>query len=276
MRDYTGGESVLSRLVQLLNDPHQVIAITTVRPEHWDGYTEAARTRADLSLSPAATAGRLQAGLPDLTGHHTRTAIPATFTAEGITTATRGLGARGRGDCAGRATGHLAQYLVGVPDLLSRYHGRVRYGRAIISAAMDAARLGWRSPLSEMLLIDAIIGYLKSDDCTSDASVWSKTALVWATEELMAVRAVSPVPSHTAPASTATGQPTTSSSTAGAAAVMNSAPANDGIPLPVRLPTPPTSPTLPALPSTTGCTATPPSCGQGRWPGAARMPPAPS
>ncbi len=49
--------------------------------------------------------------------------------------------------------GQVTQYLAGVPDLLRRYHGPGGdpYGQAVITAAMDATRLGHASPLPAAL-----------------------------------------------------------------------------------------------------------------------------
>jgi hypothetical protein len=53
--------------------------------------------------------------------------------------------------------GRLTQYLAGVPDLLKRYAGPGGdpYGQAVITAAMDAVRLGHASPLPVALLQEA-------------------------------------------------------------------------------------------------------------------------
>jgi uncharacterized protein YidB (DUF937 family) len=93
--------------------------------------------------------------------------------------------------------GQVAQYLAGVPDLLLRYAGPGGdpYGQAVITAAMDATRLGHASPLPDALLQEAAIGYLTDAQRTKDIAAWRETALTWAAEERKgAVRAVPPVP----------------------------------------------------------------------------------
>ena len=93
--------------------------------------------------------------------------------------------------------GQVTQYLAGVPDLLDRYDGPGGdpYGQAIITAAMDAARLGHASPLPAALLQEAAVGYLTGPQRTKDIASWRDTALAWATAELRgAVRALQPIP----------------------------------------------------------------------------------
>ena len=84
-----------------------------------------------------------------------------------------------------------------MPDLLARYGGPGGdpYGQAVITAAMDATRLGHASPLPAALLQDAAVGYLTGPQRTRPIATWRDTALDWATEELRgAVRALQPVP----------------------------------------------------------------------------------
>ena len=82
--------------------------------------------------------------------------------------------------------GQVTQYLAGVPDLLDRYAGPGGnpYGQAIITAAMDATRLGHASPLPAALLQEAAVGYLTGPQRTKDIASWRDAALAWAAEEL--------------------------------------------------------------------------------------------
>ena len=66
--------------------------------------------------------------------------------------------------------GAITQFLAGVPDLLNHYGGPGTdpYGRAVITAAMDAARLGHPGPYPATLLQSAVIGYLTGRQRTVD------------------------------------------------------------------------------------------------------------
>ena len=69
LRQYAGadgGPAVLARLADLLNGEGHLI-ITTLWPEHWTAYTDAARAGPGPA-DPAGTAGRLLERLPELAG----------------------------------------------------------------------------------------------------------------------------------------------------------------------------------------------------------------
>jgi hypothetical protein len=90
----------------------------------------------------------------------------------------------------------MTQYLAGVPALLRQYTGPGGdpYGQAVITAAVDAARLGHASLLPKQLLLKAAVGYLTDEQRTQPYTSWSQGALDWATDKLDgAVRAVEPV-----------------------------------------------------------------------------------
>ena len=201
-----GGPAVLARLADLLQGEGCML-ITTVWPEQWNAYTDAARAGTETA-DPAGSVGRLLAGLPELTDPDRVDParggvidIPDTFTLAEINAAARTgdpvLAAAIRAAASAGDTGQLAQYLAGVPDLLNRYEGPggKRYGQAVITAAMDAARLGFQSVLPGALLLDAAPGYVTPADRTKPVSSWGKAALAWAAKELRgAVRALYPVP----------------------------------------------------------------------------------
>jgi len=206
--DADGGPAVLARLGDLL-EGEGILVITTVWPEHWAAYADAARAGPGPA-DPAGTAGRLLERLPELAGCDPAGIEPARggvidvpdqFTpAETSAAASAGdpvLAAATAAAAAAGQDGQVAQYLAGVPDLLDRYHGRGGdpYGQAVITAAMDAARLGHASPLPAALVQEAAVGYLTGPQRTQDIATWGEAALAWAAEELKgAVRALQPVP----------------------------------------------------------------------------------
>jgi hypothetical protein len=198
--DADGGAAVLDRLDHVLTDAGPVIAIATIWPGYWDRYTAAAAAGLGAA-DPAAAAGRLLAALDVLVGDDLDTHDPAyggvvdvpdRFTAEEMTAATEaGDPVLAAAAAAAGPDGQVIQYLAGAPELLARYDGPGAdpYGRAVITAAMDAARLGHAGPLPADLLRDAAVGYLAGQP--HPAAGWD-AALAWATGSGWALR---PVPS---------------------------------------------------------------------------------
>jgi uncharacterized protein YidB (DUF937 family) len=206
--DADGGPAVLGRLADLL-DGGRCVVITTVWPEQWTAYTAAARAGPGADDS-AGTVGRLLGPLRELAGRDPARIdparggvidVPARFTTgemeAAAATGDPALAAAAAAAAGAGQGGQLAQYLAGVPDLLDRWHkpGGDPYGQAILTAAIDATRLGHASPLPAGLVQDAAVGYLTDEERTEDIAIWRDTALAWATDELRGtVRAVRPVP----------------------------------------------------------------------------------
>ena len=206
--DADGSAVVLGRLADLLNS-QGVLIVTTLWPERWTAYTAAVRAGPGTA-DPAGTAGRLLERLPELTGRDPAGIDPARggvidvpdqFTAAALEAAADAgdpvLAAAAAAAASAGQDGQITQYLAGVPDLLRRYKepGGEPYGQAVITAAMDASRLGHASPLPAALLQEAAVGYLTGPQRTKDIATWRDDALAWATEELNgAVRALQPVP----------------------------------------------------------------------------------
>ena len=206
--DAEGGTAVLGHLADLLEGEGHMV-ITTMWPEHWDTYTAAARAGPGAA-DPAGVAGRLLARLPQLTGRDPAGINPARggvidvpdrFAAADLEAAARTsnplLAEAAAAAASAGQDGQVTQYLAGVPDLLRRYDGPGGdpYGQAVITAAMDATRLGRASPLPAALVQDAAVGYLTASQRTKDMASWRDPALAWAAAELNgAVRALQPVP----------------------------------------------------------------------------------
>ena len=208
--DVGGGAAVLGRPAALLDGEGHLV-ITTVWPEHWNAYIAAARSRLTTGpTDPAGVAGRLLERLPELTGRDPAGIdlarggvidVPSRFTDADLEVAARTddpvLAEAAAAAADARQDGQVTQYLAAFPDVLNRYagFGGDPYGQAIITAAMDAARLGHASPLPAALVQDAAVGYLTGPQRINDVASWRDTALAWATEEVKgAVRALQPVP----------------------------------------------------------------------------------
>ena len=208
--DADGGAEVLGRLADLIVGEGRLL-ITTVWPEQWNAYTAAARPGLKTGpADPAGTAGRLLEPLPELTGRDPAAIdparggvidIPPRFTAADLEAVARTgdpvLAKTAAAAASAGQDGQVTQYLAGVPDLLDRYEGSGGdpYGQAVLTAAMDAVRLGHASPLPAALIQEAAVGYLTGPQRTTSIESWRDTALAWAAEELKgAVRALQPVP----------------------------------------------------------------------------------
>ncbi|MEV0848702.1 hypothetical protein AB0J21_22990 [Streptomyces sp. NPDC049954] len=81
-----------------------------------------------------------------------------------------------------RANGELCQRLAAAPELLDRYrHADHAPGKAVVTAAVEARRLGARGPLSLAFLEHAALGYLSPDQRRRlDRQTWFTDALAWA------------------------------------------------------------------------------------------------
>ncbi len=187
--DADGGAAVLGRLANVLEGEGPVVAIATIWPGYWDSYTAAAATGRGAA-DPAATVGRLLAPLDVLAeydpasldpSHGGVVDVPDRFAAAELTAAAdAGDPVLAAAVTAAGPAGHVTQYLAGARELLDRYcdPGADPYGRAVITAAMDAVRLGHAGPLPADLLRDAAVGYLAGQP--GPAGGWDP-ALAWAT-----------------------------------------------------------------------------------------------
>ena len=276
--DDDGGAAVLGRLADLLEGTGHVL-VTTVWPEHWTAYIAAARARPGAA-DPAGVAGRLLAPLPELTGSDPARIdpgrggvidVPPTFTFVDLNAVTRtgdpALAAAATAAAAAGQEGQVTQYLAGVPDLLDRYAGPGGdpYGQAVITAAIDATRLGHASALPAALIQQAAVGYLTGPQRTKDIASWRETALAWATAELKGGSgSCSPSRPPPAPAWSDTRSPTTSTSTAAAPVRTSSVRPPCGTRSQPTLSPPATKSASDRPRITAGCTATPQSYGQRR------------
>ena len=199
--DVDGGAAILSRLDGLLEEDGYVV-ITTIWPGYWDSYAAAAAAGLGAA-DPAAVAGQLLARLdesyeylpdaynPALGGV---VDVPDRFTPAELTAAAEtGDLALAAAAAAVGPDGRVTQHLAGARDLLARYDGPGADpgGQAIITAAMDASRLGHAGPLPAALLRDAAAGYLADPHRAGWADRWG-TAVAWATDAGWALQPVPP------------------------------------------------------------------------------------
>ncbi|MFI6921526.1 helix-turn-helix domain-containing protein [Nonomuraea spiralis] len=86
------------------------------------------------------------------------------------------------------------QVIAAAPHLVAHWKGGGSYSAAVLNAAIDATRLGVRSPLSANLLRAAAAGYCDPRERAAAPADWFEAALIYATQELQgAVAALAPV-----------------------------------------------------------------------------------
>ena len=210
LRDYAdaeGGQEALARLARVLAGNGRVIAITTTWEGFWNAYSRDHRggpgTRA-----PYLAARALLAGLPEVAsvtdvnpGRGGVIDVPEEFRESKLAQARQlpdpalaeAIAAAARENKPGR----VIQYLAGVPDLLHHYEGPGAdpYACAVITTAMDVARVIGLRRCTPGFLHRAAVGYLADEHRVSAADDWCGTAIDTAATELRgAVRALTPVP----------------------------------------------------------------------------------
>jgi hypothetical protein len=187
LQRYLDGEHGLTGGVvrALLSASHPVVIIGTLWPDRHTAYTSVpvpgaddpyAREREVLDL---ATVIHIDSEFSPAEKDRTRAA------------ATRdrrlavALGAAGYG---------LTQTLAAAPQLVARWENAGPYARAVLTAALDAARLGVRATLSADFLRAAAPGYCSSQQQAEAPENWFEQALTYATGKLHGTAAaLSPV-----------------------------------------------------------------------------------
>jgi hypothetical protein len=183
LQRYLDGEHGLTGAVvrTLLNVPHPAVIIGTLWPDLYTVYTTLpapggadphAREREVLDLAAvipidpafsAAERGRARAA------------------------ATRDPRLRVALESAGYG---LTQTLAAAPQLVARWQHADPYARAVLTAALDAARLGARAPLSAEFLRAAAPGYCTSQQQAEAPENWFEQALAYASGKLHGAVAV--------------------------------------------------------------------------------------
>lgn len=210
LRDYAdaeGGQEALARLARLLAGNSRVIAITTTWDGFWNAYSRDHRGGPG-TRNPYLAARALLAALPEVAsvtdvnpGRGGVIDVPEEFDESELAQARQlpdpalaeAIAAAARENKPGR----VIQYLAGVPDLLHHYEGPGAdpYARAVITTAMDVARVTGLRRCTPGFLHRAAVGYLADEHRVSAADDWCDTAIDTAATELRgAVRALTPVP----------------------------------------------------------------------------------
>ena len=176
-----GAEQVAAGLREMLQDSTNgpVLVLGTVWPEFWDTLT-ASR----VAGRPDAYA-QARALLEGKAVH-----VPAAFEAQELEDARTvgGHDPRLADALAHTAQGRITQYLAGAPALLERYRTAPAAARAVISAAMDASRLGGVTLVEQEFLQAAAEGYLSDDAYDALGEDWLEDALAYTQQPSKGVR----------------------------------------------------------------------------------------
>ena len=164
------GERVAAGLREPLRDPARapVLVLATLWPQYWDTLT----ARPPGGDDPHAQAREL------LAGHDIP--VPAAFTPAQAGQLTGSGDARLVLAALSAPDGQVTQFLAGAPELLARYRHAPAAAAALISAAMDARRLGMGAGLPQAFLEAAAPGYLTDDQWDALGEDWVEQALAYA------------------------------------------------------------------------------------------------
>ncbi|MCM2418996.1 hypothetical protein [Streptomyces sp. RKAG293] len=186
-----GSESSAAALRRRLEGAGPTVAILTLWPEHYRSLAS------DASSHPGGSAH--VTALLDQTSLHV---VPNQLSAAELsvlndeTDSDASLAAAHR---ASGETGRVTQILAAGPDLVDHYEHPVGpygcYGKALITAAMDARRLGATAPLPLDFLIAAAPGYLTDSQRAEAPDDWQENAIIYTQRRIKSVAsAFSPVP----------------------------------------------------------------------------------
>lgn len=189
--DSPAGEEAAAALHRRLEEPGPLVVLGTLWPEYHRRLTAAPEPGAQAAdAHPHARALLGQAAVVD---------VPASFTAEALADPRVGRDPS-LAAAAASTGGQVTQTLAAGPQLVDHYrqptgpHGP--YGRAVITAALDARRLGHAAHLPAALLEAAASGYLTGEQrAAADPATWFDGALAYAQERVKGVAAaLGPVP----------------------------------------------------------------------------------
>lgn len=179
---------VAAALRDLLAGDGPVAVIGTIWPEFWK----------ELTARPEAGEQDVNHQARELLVHDAdRVDVPEIFTSADLAELRRQLAADPRLAAAAEAARHdgkVIQVLAGGPELVQRYEHPAdvedRIGNAVLTAAMDARRLGYESPITTSFLKQAAPAYVGSSDRAGAPGTWFATGLDHAEREIHGIAAL--------------------------------------------------------------------------------------
>jgi transcriptional regulator with XRE-family HTH domain len=164
------GERVAAGLREVLRDPVRapVLVLATLWPEFWDS----------LSTRPPAGQLDLHAQARELLAGRD-ISVPVAFTTAQLQQLSGARDPRLAMAAAASQDGQVIQFLAGAPELLARYRNAPPAAAALISAAIDARRMGMGIALPLAFLEAAAPGYLTDPEWDALNEDWLEQALAY-------------------------------------------------------------------------------------------------
>lgn len=177
------GEAAAAALRRHLEDPGPALVIATFWPEY----------HRELTVTPSPGQEDSHHHARELFSQEFRIDVPASFSDAAL----EEVRARASKDASlsavlGTASGSVTQFLAAAPNLVDHYEhpsgASGPYGKAVITAAMDARRLGMSGPLSLHFLETATPAYLTPEErASADPATWFTDALAYARTKIKGV-----------------------------------------------------------------------------------------
>jgi hypothetical protein len=173
------GERIAAGLRETLQDPARapVLVLATLWPDHWD----------TLSVGPLPTATDPHPQARELLAGRD-VSVPAAFTFGQLRQVPAASDPRLAVALEAAEDRQVTQFLAGAPELMARYRNAPPAVEALISAAMDARRLGMGIALPVAFLEHAAPGYLTDAQWDGLAENWLGQALAYAAAPAKGVR----------------------------------------------------------------------------------------
>jgi len=164
------GEALAAGLRELLRDPSRgpVLILATLWDSEWRKLT--GRPGSGETDSHALARGLLSGR---------EIIVPAAFSQDDLHDLAGAADPRLRQAARMAPDGKVTQFIAGAPDLLTRYHTADRVTKALITAAMDARRLGMGEAIPLAFLEAAVPAYLDDEglETIEDQDDWLERAL---------------------------------------------------------------------------------------------------
>jgi tetratricopeptide (TPR) repeat protein len=182
--DGSDGEAAAAAVRRLVANVAQVLLLGTLWPDYWRVLTRQPAPNGDQDTQDTRDQHRQARQLLEAA---VRIDVPEEFRADELQAAREQAERDPRLAAALAASdgrGMVTQVLAAAPDLVDRWQNAPVYGGAVITAAVDACRLGQGGILPPGLLRQAAVAYLTGSQRATAPADWFDTAVAYAAEEV--------------------------------------------------------------------------------------------